>query len=492
VRAPTPQRNAATVWSWHRVSKRLPALVPVALGALTTVGLLLLLGRYGYDDPYITYRYADNLLAGNGLVYNVGQHTLSTTTPFYAVLLAGLGLVWRDLPRLSNCVSVLSVVTAAALLVAWARDPGQRAGGMIAGLLLSVWPLLLQTTGAEICFFLVLVLAGLCAAERSRLGLAAGALALATMVRPEGLLAALVVGLVSLARRRSLPWRPVLLYLGLMAIWYSALWLEFGSPLPVTLAAKQQQARMGTGTRFETGFLQLLRQYSQQPLYWLHGAMALVGLEQVVVRARHWGGLLAWTALYFVGYSVLGVNRYFWYYAPLVPAATVLIGEGVVGVVRGLAHLRLPRPALAGLAALLVVCLLALPLAGSLSIAWRPDSRLDVYREIGEWLQAETPAGATVGALEVGIIGYYARRPMIDFAGLIQPQVAAQLDAAGNYGRSATWAIQHDWPDYVVLQQPAFSGLAATGWFRASYAPVRQSAGGGTLWMTVYRHIATP
>jgi hypothetical protein len=466
--------------------------VPLALAALTTLGLLLLLGRYGYDDPYITYRYADNLLAGHGLVYNVGQRTLSTTTPFYAVLLAGLGLVRRDLPRLSNCVSVLSVVTAAGLLATWARGRGQRAGGMIAGLLLSVWPLLLQTTGSEICFFVVLVLAGLYAAERSRPGLAAGALALATMVRPEGLLAALALGLVGLARRRSLPWQPALLYLGLVAIWYGALWLEFGSPLPVTLAAKQQQARAGLGARFEVGLLRLLRQYGRQPLYWLHGVLALVGLTQVVVRARHWAGLLVWTALYLTGYSLLGVNGYFWYYAPLVPAATVLVGEGVVGVMRGLTRLRLPRLALAGLAGLLVVCLLAPPLAGSLSMAWRPDSRLKAYQEIGEWLQAVTPAGATVGALEVGIIGYYARRPMIDFAGLIQPEVAGQLDAAGSYGVSAAWAIQHDWPDYVVLQQPALSELAAAGWFRAAYAPVLQSAGRGTLWMTVYRHIATP
>jgi hypothetical protein len=492
VQTSTPKSTEATAWSLRQIFTRLPALAPVALGALTTVGLLLLLGRYGYDDPYITYRYADNLVAGNGLVYNVGQQTLSTTTPFYAVLLAGLSFLWRDMPRLSNCISVLSTVAAAALLATWAQDPGQRAGGMIAGLLLSVWPLLLQTTGSETCLFLVLVLAGLYAAERSRPGLAAAALALATIVRPEGLLAALAAGLVTLTRQRSLPWKSLLLYLGLVAAWYGGLWLTFGSPLPVTLAAKRQQASAGLGARFEVGFLRLLRQYSRQPLYWLHAALALLGLTQVVVRARHWVGLLVWTAFYFAGYSLLGVNGYFWYYAPLIPAATVLMGEGVVAVVRGLARLRLPRPALAGVAGLLVASLLAIPLVGALSMTWRPDVRLEAYREIGEWLQAETPAAATVGALEVGIIGYYSKRPMIDFAGLIQPDVAEQLDTAGSYGGSAAWAIQQEWPDYVVLQQPALSGVSAAGWFRAAYVPERQLAGRGTLWMTVYRRTGAP
>ena len=72
-----------------------PTVWSFAFGALILAGLLLLFGRQGADDAYITYRYADNLLAGNGLVYNVGERTLSTTTALYALLLAGLGLIWR-------------------------------------------------------------------------------------------------------------------------------------------------------------------------------------------------------------------------------------------------------------------------------------------------------------------------------------------------------------------------------------------------------------
>jgi hypothetical protein len=351
---------------------------------------------------------------------------------------------------------------------------------------------MLQTTGSEVSLFLALVLAGLAASERSRLGLAAGALAMATLVRPEGLLAAVAAWLVTLVRRRSVPWQPLLLYLGVTAVWYGAVWLEFGSPLPVTLAAKRQQAMAGLGGRFEVGLLRLLRQYGRQPLYWLHGILALIGLTQVVGRARHWTALLVWTVLYAVGYSLLGVNSYFWYYAPLVPAALVLVGEGVVGVIRGLTTLRLPRTALVGFSGLFLVCLLAAPMAGSLSMAWRPDVRLEVYREIGEWLRAETPAGATVGALEVGIIGYYSRRNMVDFAGLIQPEVAAQLDSTGGYSNSATWVIQEQQPDYVVLQQPALAEVAAADWFQAAYVPELRLPGIGTLWMAVYRRTAAP
>jgi hypothetical protein len=41
----------------------------------------------------------------------------------------------------------------------------------------------------------------------------------------------------------------------------------------------------------------------------------------------------------------------------------------------------------------------------------------------------------------VGIIGYYAQQPMIDFAGLIQPEIAVQLGQTGSYSAAASWAI---------------------------------------------------
>ena len=47
------------------------------------------------------------------------------------------------------------------------------------------------------------------------------------------------------------------------------------------------------------------------------------------------------------------------------------------------------------------------------------DTCFGIYRAAGEWLQENTSPEDKVGAMEVGIIGYYARRPMVDFAGLI-------------------------------------------------------------------------
>ena len=40
------------------------------------------------DDAFITFRYAENLAASNGFVYNLGEKVLGTSTPFFTLLLA--------------------------------------------------------------------------------------------------------------------------------------------------------------------------------------------------------------------------------------------------------------------------------------------------------------------------------------------------------------------------------------------------------------------
>ncbi|HEX9012663.1 MAG TPA: hypothetical protein VF813_04070, partial [Anaerolineaceae bacterium] len=43
------------------------------------------------DDAYITFRYARNILAGVGFVFNPGEHVLGTTTPLYTLAMVLLG-----------------------------------------------------------------------------------------------------------------------------------------------------------------------------------------------------------------------------------------------------------------------------------------------------------------------------------------------------------------------------------------------------------------
>ena len=78
------------------------------------------------DDPYITFRYARNLLDGEGLVYNAGQWVLGTTAPLHAMLLAAGGLLTTDLPLLTSLVNGAALAVLAWLLARLLLGAGEQ------------------------------------------------------------------------------------------------------------------------------------------------------------------------------------------------------------------------------------------------------------------------------------------------------------------------------------------------------------------------------
>ncbi|MEA3308227.1 MAG: hypothetical protein U9Q70_01765 [Chloroflexota bacterium] len=283
--------------------------------------------------------------------------------------------------------------------------------------------------------------------------------ALATLTRSDGVSVAGLLGLEALLRQRKFPWRMALVYGALISPWYSFSWLYFGSLFPVTLATKQHQANMAISAGFARGFLTVLKPYALQPLYWLHAAFFLLGTGYAFAKAHRWLLLLAWGGLYFLGYTVLGVSRYFWYYAPLVPVIIMLVGLGIKASWRRLFNDWQHDWHAWTLLALLLSLMLWPQVKSVYWLSTHNDQRTHIYQAIGAWLAANTPPDAPVGALEVGIIGYYARRPMVGFAGLIQPDVAAQMQRKTTYQDTALWAVEHYRPEYLVLSPDWFPQL---------------------------------
>jgi hypothetical protein len=286
------------------------------------------------------------------------------------------------------------------------------------------------------------------------------------------------------------PWKAGLVFLALLLPWVVYAWLNFGSPLPVTLAAKQQQALMQISQSFPAGFATTFKPYTRHWPYWVEAAFAMLGFSWVLYRLalRKKGSpapavlieanspvlLLAWSGLYFFAYSALGVSRYFWYYAALVPAFLAMAGVGInlsleflIAFLDARRQRADPRPMIKmspkapRSLAIVIWAILVLPLAAyQLNGVWRvqrqPERRITVYQMIGNWLEQNTPPGASVASLEVGAIGYYAQRPMLDFAGLIQPEVAKQFSAETSYEEAALWAVEKYQPEYLALGQNDF------------------------------------
>jgi hypothetical protein len=259
--------------------------------------------------------------------------------------------------------------------------------------------------------------------------------------------------------RRRFPWKMVALYLALLLPWGLYATWTYGSPIPATLSAKQAQGRMAMSDSYLSGAWRMLVDHlSRWRLYWLYLPLGAIGVWQIARRSRTWWMLLAWTAGSFLAYVLLGVSRYFWYYVPLVPGILVPVAAGVGWLYDRMSAARWGKGWRLALTLVLVAGLLWPNLGGLHYLATHPDRRLAVYREIGRWIDAHLPADASVGTLEVGIIGYYARRRIVDFAGLIQPAVHAHMGQDTTYQDTAMWALDRYRPDYLALHSSWFPG----------------------------------
>ena len=424
---------------------------------LVTMILFISFSHWGYDDPFITYRYSENLRQGLGFVFNAGERVLSTTTPLFTLLLALLGEIWSDIPKLANLIGAFSLALGGLFLWDLAQTwhtPLVGWGGLI---LYPTFPLLVSTLGSETLLYIALCLGAFAMYARQSYSLAAIFAALAVLTRPDGILVAIILAAHFLVKeRRQVRWVSIALFFCFTIPWFVFAWSYFGSPLPVTMVVKQHQGSMAISQGFFEGFLTIASPYFKWS-YFIELGLVIVGLVFMFRKASQWVLILSWTLLYFFSYSVIGVSRYFWYYAPLLTIWIVMIGLGISSLQRFFTP---NRKLLFWIVSL--VLFFCMFLAQSLDL-WRlrqnPDPRLMMYRDVGEWLQENTLPSSSVGTLEVGIIGYYSQRKIIDFAGLIQPIVGDQLTKSSTYDDSAVWAVDHFQPDYLVLNANNFPRL---------------------------------
>jgi hypothetical protein len=443
--------------------------------AVTAV-LVAVFGAQSYDDPYITYRYAFNLAHGLGFVYNQAERVLSTTTPLFTLILATLSTVTTELPLVANLIGSLCLAGGALCLWEMARIGRRPAVGWVGLVMYPAFPLLITTLGSEMPLYLLLCLAAIMFYQRQQYSASAACAGLAVITRPDGLLlGAVLVGHALITRWPAIRTagvhrlvsrvilQPIVIFLLIAGLWSGFALIYFGSSLPVTLAAKQAQGSMPVSQLFLPGILTIWQDYAPYITSWLALGLALLGISTLGKHDVVFRLVLAWAALQVIAYTLLGVTRYFWYYAPIVPAFVLAIGLGIVTLI-SLLHGVLSRMDVRWNYVLVAICVAGLAsgvMQQDVLMRQNPNQRVLLYRAVGEWLRANTDPTATVATLEAGAIGYYSQRTLIDFAGLIQPEVARQLTASANYDDAALWALAKYLPDYIVLRPGSLPRLEA-------------------------------
>ena len=460
----------------------------LALAALIAVSAWVAYagGLYSYDDAFITYRMSANLATGHGFVYNAGEWHLGSTAALYGLILAALGWLFGPdrIPVLSGVLSCAAMFATGVMLpvlgaaAGTAAAAGRRAG-VAAGLLYAASPLLFVTFGGEMPFLLALVTGAFLAEVRGRPALAAVLAAFAAVTRPDGVQVIAVVLATMAVRRRRLPWREALIAGAVLLPFLALAWHAYGSPLPSTVGAKLAQRDSGLWGSFGRGLVDWLRLFLWDstrpnlgfapvtpPTLWIWIAAGVVAIW----RVRAFLPLLAWTALFTGSYALLRVPFYHWYAAPAALGLCILAGAGLAWaidwLVATLAASQAARwPALSAAAGIAAAVAISLPPLAALPRTSRLNDNVRLYIDAADWLATRTPPRSRVGYYEIGYIGFYGRRPMVDALGLIDPSIASAV-RVHDFGR----AFREARPDYI-LEKPGvgLNTFLAEPWFVEEY-----------------------
>jgi hypothetical protein len=451
---------------WH-----LALLCWASLGA----AFVIRLGGWAPDDFYITYRYARNLARGDGFVYNTGERVFGTSDPGIGLLLGGAHALTRiDVPVLAAILFAAGLV-GVALVVLWRGDAARRLEALLGGTLLVTSTLFWSNQGAAAPVLLATLLAAAALAHQ-RPGVAGALAGAAAWLRPDALIALPLLAALRWVEERRVPWR--LLATGIAAIGVGALaaWAWFGQPLPNTLGAKLDMASARTGAATGLAFWQraaatqlprhLGAGYALLLLAGCAGALAMLARGNRVERLLAAYGLAVAAA-----YTALGVPFFGWYLLPAYVALLYGLAWLAASVGRAIAS-RAGRARAAPLVASALLAALAWqPLAHSvelLATSHQPSQRLRSYRRAGEWIRAHSAPEETIAYVEIGVVGYYADRPLLDLMGLVSPQVRPFVQDRNLVGAFRRWPT-----DFVLHHSRGrMSGIVESRWFRQRYREV--------------------
>ncbi len=457
-----------------------------------------LVGHIGFplDDSWIHLQMARNLSLGQGMYFNTGEPVSASSAPLWTLLLAALHLLpWDTI--LAVKVSGVALLWGAGLVTAVAGrslglSPIWAAG---AGMALALSPRMIWggLSGMEIPLYTLLATAGIWLHIRSfgsSPSLVSTALfACASLARPDCLVL-LPLALLDRWCRASLisVWRDyrkhLLLFAGILAPAVAFNLATIGRLLPNTYYAKVGDFGL-LGALNDGNYIQVLKTLGYYPLQQLQELAQLavsenlvlacfipIGLLHLVSQCSAGGkskpvGQSAFLLLILVGYPVIrGLlapfhgplfqhGRYVGFLFPLF----VLVG--VVGMRQAILQFtrlgdfpRVRRTATWGPALLwgmLAMNMVGLQLQYARTYAANVADIEHMHVAMGQWLARNTGEDAVVATHDIGAIGYFSGRRVVDTSGLITPEILPHLRPGRMADIGVLEFLERKRPDYLVV-----------------------------------------
>lgn len=460
----------------------------IILAALALLAIILrvLPGVRIIDDAYITYRYARNLIDGVGFVYNPGEPVLGTTTPLYTLIMALLGWLFGSdaMPQASAILNALADGASAALLYRVARRLlNHDLPGIVLGALWAVAPrsVTFAIGGMETSVYVLLLLGAFAAWLDGRNALTAILMGLGTLMRPDALIWAGLLGLAMIAGAwasrtqrppvRRLPWLEGAIYFGILLPWIIFGALTYGSPMTNSVAAKDAAYQVEPTASLLMFFAYYGIPFFESETLGVTGALfgailypllAIIGGVALARADRRTLPVVLFPWLYFVTFAVANPPFFHWYMVPPTPIYLLCILAGVWAIVGRLAGMESRRWALAAAGFLWAIFSLR---AWTLHPGHGPDrpapkmAQIDLeltYAQAAESVKPWVDADTVVAVGDIGVVGWITGARILDTVGLVSPEASAYYPLPVSMLATRNYAVAPDLildfqPDYLII-----------------------------------------
>jgi len=474
------------------------------------VGILLRLPflPHTVDDAFITFRYARNLIAGHGFVFNLGEHVLGTTTPLYTIYLAIVGKTGLDFILVGKLTNIVADTAGVALLFVVVSRAYNRLVAWVVALFVLVSPYNLQfsASGMEtgIYTFLILLVIYLYELGQWKLMVLVGGGVV--LVRPDGLIALVVIAIFWLVDGKDLKAGMKYAFLtGLVILpWFIFATWYFGSPIPQSVTAKALTYRSSVHMEWLYNLWIIFSQRGGLGGFLIILVLLVTGGVSVLLRPtlRPLRIYLIWMVLYIATFTFFQSGRFGWYYSPIMPTFftfVVLGGAEWFNQTKRFSSMTLITQS--NLRYVFVGALfLAIVATSGISVynSWQNAHKYVAYEKIiwepiGLCIKENSSPDATVALESIGGVGWYSERYIWDEGGLVSRKTyALNLEMPSKINTISI--LQTYRPDFFIAWKPweleTLNTPKAQAWFNGNYELIDKFTVDETTW-TLFQLISS-
>jgi hypothetical protein len=500
-------------------------------GILLLSGIVMatrfLAGPWIIDDAYITFRYARNAADGLGLVYNLDQYVLGTSSPLFALLLS---LVYQvshwEIPWIALGINSLADGFSVFLLYKMAQRLSTPYWAVyLCALCWAFYPLTIRYTlsGMETSLANALILGTFVLFVYHHFYAAIILATLAILTRPDASVVLVLLLVSQVIQAPGQVWKSFLIILAILFPWLLFATIYYGNPIPQSIWAKSHQIYL---VHPYSNFFQIFYNFSGIFINSLFGLSAegitftppanlflplrligalqlflwILGVRTAVVQNKRYGYVFLFPILFCLAYGLVGLKGKAmaeWYFVPLAPYY-------FLGILLGLSKISTASRTRRIVPITAFVILTAIQISG-LNIGRLPDRNLwvppavsiareNLYRSVALKIKEKIQPAAVIATPEIGTLGYYSGCTILDTAGLISPEALSYYPLPRHmyYINSAIPPnlIRNSKPNYLIsLDAFMKNSLIREAWFFKEYRLEGQIPTGifGSQFLQIYK-----